>query len=593
MRHNLTGLSATVMAMLALAGCTDDNYDLSDIDTTTRINVTDLVLPVNIDPIRMGDVLKFDPESKIQPVTIGGKEFYALVQNGDFSSKDIDIHPVKAEIGHLDPTYASLDFEMPNYSDRKKVTFESVRCPIREVGAKDFGYKATGIDPAIESVTSVETKPFHFTMNISLTAEGLDISEIEFKDVKIRAPKGLILKGKPSVGEYYPTTGFWEIPSFKASGSHTAISLTAVGVDFKKAGIGIVNRELDYSGEFIIETADALVTADVSHMPSHADFTLSYDLDDFEATAFSGRIDYSFDGISIPAVSLEDIPDFLKGDKSNIALANPQIYLNVNNPVSEYPIHFDSGLLLQAERTGYAPIPFRPSREIQVTNRHGAGPYNYLLGVDFENRNVPTEPVDFNTNLEFVAFPTLGDLLTTPDGYPVKGLPQSIDIKLENTRIPSQPIENFRLEPIGGINGHYSVVAPLALKDGSFIYYTDRRDGWNDEGDIDDLTVTTLELTAKAVNNCPVALQLTVWPLVRDKDGNVSRSGAKVESNTIPANETVNLSITLDGEIKGLDGFDIEAVLTGGSSQDALTPSQTLDLTDIRAKVSGYYQTDF
>lgn len=579
------------MAMLALAGCTDDNYDLSDIDTTTRVNVTDLVLPVNIDPIRMGDVLKFDPESKIQPVTIGGKEFYALVQNGDFSSEAIDIPPVKAAAAHLDPTYASLDIEMPNYSGKKRAVAETLRCPISEVGA-DFNYSATNIDPAIESINYVETKPFRFTMHISLTAAGVNISEIDFRNVRIRAPKGLTCEA--SIGSYDKVSGIWTIPELKANGSETAVSLLATGVNTILADAPIrPDHSLSFTGEFRIESAEAYVNADITGTPSHADLTLNYVLDDFEATAFSGRIDYTFDGISIPAVSLEDIPDFLKGDKSNIALANPQIYLNVNNPVSEYPIHFDSGLLLQAERTGYAPIPFRPSRDIQVTNRHGAGPYNYLLGVDFESRNVPTEPVDFNTNLEFVPFPTLGDLLTTPEGYPVKGLPQNIDIKLENTRIPSQPIENFRLEPIDGITGHYSVVAPLALKDGSFIYYTDRRDGWNDEGDIDDLTVTTLELTAKAVNNCPVALQLTVWPLVRDKDGNVSRSGAKVESNTIPANETADLSITLDGEIKGLDGFDIEAVLTGGSSQDALTPSQTLDLTDIRAKVSGYYQTDF
>ena len=72
-------------ATIALAGCVDDNYDLSNVDTTTRINVNDLVLPVNIDPIRLGGGLSFDENSKIQPVTMGGKEFYALVQGGEFS----------------------------------------------------------------------------------------------------------------------------------------------------------------------------------------------------------------------------------------------------------------------------------------------------------------------------------------------------------------------------------------------------------------------------------------------------------------------------------------------------------------------------
>lgn len=42
---------ATFPMLLLLTSCIDDNYDLSDVDTTSRINVNDLVLPVNIDPI--------------------------------------------------------------------------------------------------------------------------------------------------------------------------------------------------------------------------------------------------------------------------------------------------------------------------------------------------------------------------------------------------------------------------------------------------------------------------------------------------------------------------------------------------------------
>lgn len=80
---------ATVPMLLLLTSCIDDNYDLSDVDTTSRINVNDLVLPVNIDPIRLGDVIEIDDESRIQVVNLNGKEFYALVQNGSFVSDPI------------------------------------------------------------------------------------------------------------------------------------------------------------------------------------------------------------------------------------------------------------------------------------------------------------------------------------------------------------------------------------------------------------------------------------------------------------------------------------------------------------------------
>ena len=89
--------SAVALAALSLlTGCIDDSYDLSDVDTTTRVNINDLVLPVNIDPVTLGDVISIDPDSKIQTVSIGGKEFYALVQKGDFNSEPVAISGVAA-----------------------------------------------------------------------------------------------------------------------------------------------------------------------------------------------------------------------------------------------------------------------------------------------------------------------------------------------------------------------------------------------------------------------------------------------------------------------------------------------------------------
>ena len=46
-------------------GCVDDNYDLSDIDTTTRVEVKDLTIPVNIDAVTLSDILDLDDDSKI------------------------------------------------------------------------------------------------------------------------------------------------------------------------------------------------------------------------------------------------------------------------------------------------------------------------------------------------------------------------------------------------------------------------------------------------------------------------------------------------------------------------------------------------
>lgn len=588
MKHYYLGLSASVFAMLSIVGCTNDNYDLSDIDSTTRINVTDLVLPINIDPVKIGDVLEFEGDSKIQPVTIDGKEFYALVENGDFSSESIDIPSVKAPAVQLNPTHAEISIQVPDLPMRTRGIDVEVSAKIENVG-DDFCYSATNIDESIVRVDYVEIKPLKFNMYLNFNIDGVSIEKLTYKNVVIRAPKGLTCEA--SVGEYDKQTGVWSIPELTVNANKTDISLYATGVDAKLAGAEIKSdHSLDFEGELIIENADVSVNAELNDIPSHAELTIEYGLDDFEVVAFSGRVGYKISGIDIPSVSLGDIPDFLQGDKNNISLANPQIYVNVNNPVADTHVSFETGVLIEAVRGGYQNIEFRPNEKIVISDNYGSGPYNFLLGVDYDKRNVPTEPVDYNTNLDFIEFPTLGDLLTTPSDYPVKGLPESINIALENTCIPEQDVVNFRLEPIDGVVGHYSVVCPLALNDGSYIVYSDSSDGWNENGDLDDLTITKLELSADVVNNCPVDLDLTAYPI--DRNGN-RIEGVKFSSKKIQANASSELQILLEGNITGMDGVDFEAVLTGGKSEDALSPSQTLDLSNIRIKVSGYYTTEF
>ena len=74
-----------------LTGCIDNDYDLSDIDTTSEIKVNNLTLPVKIDAITLNDIFDISEDSKIQTVTVNGQEFYAVTQHGDINSQSINI----------------------------------------------------------------------------------------------------------------------------------------------------------------------------------------------------------------------------------------------------------------------------------------------------------------------------------------------------------------------------------------------------------------------------------------------------------------------------------------------------------------------
>ena len=62
----LTGLSSLVL--IAATSCVDNAYDLSDIDTTARLQVKELVVPMNIDKATLDQVLDLDDDSEVKKI---------------------------------------------------------------------------------------------------------------------------------------------------------------------------------------------------------------------------------------------------------------------------------------------------------------------------------------------------------------------------------------------------------------------------------------------------------------------------------------------------------------------------------------------
>lgn len=572
-------------ASVILFGCVDDSYDLSNADTTTRVNINDLVLPVNIDPVKLGDVIDIDKDSKIQSVNIGGNEFYALVESGKFESKPISIDGVSAAAKPIDPTRETLRRFIEGTDSRHRVPMGEFIFPIVEVG-NYFSYDAIDIDDAIVSLGYIETAPFEFRLNLEIEDPLTTIASMAFADMVIRSPKGLT--ATPSTGTYDPATGIWRISRVDAVKNHASIALIATGIDTKVAGVSIrPDRSLDFNSEFHIESGYVDIEPISTSFRDEVSFVITYDLSDFEVKSFSGEIRYALEGLDIAPVRLTDIPDFLKGEETSISIANPQIYLQINNPVAGVPLDCRTGLRLTTLRDGLSPLTYTLDSPVEIGHSLGeTGPYNFVLSPSADDLQIPD---GFADGLKWQKFSTLGSLLTTPADWSVKGLPDEIEIDLVDAGVPTQKVNGFTLpHTLPAAEGRYELMAPLALNDGSHIIYSEVRDGWNDD-EVDAITINRLELTAHAVNNCPVSIQLTAYAI--DKDGN--QIDAKVESNTLAANAETDLVIALTGEVRHLDGIRFVAVLESGSTGAVLSPEQTLSLENIRAKVTGYYEKEF
>ena len=87
-------------ATLCLSSCTNNDYDLSDIDTTVGVNVKELTIPLNLDVITLDAMLDMDENSQIKKQENGE---YAVVESGTFHSSTIKVPGFTAAAPSITP----------------------------------------------------------------------------------------------------------------------------------------------------------------------------------------------------------------------------------------------------------------------------------------------------------------------------------------------------------------------------------------------------------------------------------------------------------------------------------------------------------
>lgn len=592
-QHALAATAATTMTML-LTGCIDNGYDLTDIDTTSEIKVNDLTLPVNLAPVTLSDIIAVgeNEDDKVKEVTINGKTFYAVEETGSFSSDPLRIDPFSAAPDPIYPTSAEFALTGPaGAKGRRRATADAQTYTLTAPVEKKLDYRADGIDKAIHSVTYTDLE--NLRMAFVFRMDGPQgIAGRELRDMSLRLPKGLRMAD--AAGRTYDAaTGTMTIASLPldANGRGT-LELNATGIDLAANGTDIdhESHSLLLDSHFTIDRASLVLTPAAgttpADMPRSVTVDVSYELGTFNATAISGAIEYDLEGegLDMAPIELNDLPEFLAQDKTNLILHNPQIYLSVSNPLGADRLDSQTGMRLTALRDNQQPEAFTLDR-FTIGHSRGEGPYNFCLS--------PVAPADvpeeYRSGMEHVGFASLSNVLSG------KGLPKSIGVDLISPKVPMQNVAGFRLgRDLPRMEGTYRLLAPLALTgdahSGSVIYYTDRKDGWNDE-DIDAIVISTMKLTTEVSSTLPLNAVLTAHPL--DKDGRVI-DGVSVTGGNIPANaQDVPVELTMTGTVEHLDGIEFTAEVRPDGSSATLAPSQSMTLKKIRITVGGTYTKKF
>lgn len=584
--------SLVSLMALSLLTCVDNAYDLSDIDSTIGVKVNDLVIPLNIDAIMLQNILNLEDDSQIKE--INGE--YAFLEEGSFKSNPIEVPSFIIPAPKISPIKETLDiasYEISTFSLSIPDDFHLFNAET-DKASTSFNFEAQNIDLALVKIDEIST---NFLVKLFFSFSGLDtfLNSIEIEDLKIQLPKGLEATASDQ-GTYDPATGILTFNNTVLSDANLQkeITISVSKIDAKQAGLELTNGKLllettaSLSGKFAIYGRNLKQPVDMTQLEELK--TLTYQLDinfpngDIEVTEFSGDVQYQFDDINVSALIIDNLPDLLNQEGTDIRIANPQIYVSIDNPLyNDYQLQTKAGIKL---------IPTPKSELTFVTNLTFTESMNkFCLS--------PLQPEKmYVAGSTYVPFTNLGDILSGDE------LPNKIDIEIVNPEVPQQTVRNFQLgQNLGTVQGDYIFYAPLAMTAEAQIHYTDTLDGWSGD-ELDRLIVDNLDIDAKVQSNIPFGFKAIAYPI--DKSGNkLTKNGQPIEAtlqsvgtdgtikDILPALANTSILIEMEGPLKDIDGIIVKAILNGAEGNHSLKPNQKIQLTDIKLKISGEYINEF
>lgn len=291
---------------------------------------------------------------------------------------------------------------------------------------------------------------------------------------------------------------------------------------------------------------------------------------------FTGEVEYEFEPFDIPEVNMNGLPAMLKGNGTKITLGEPQLYMELFNPLMDYGAWMEAGLRLM-------PMKGEETRECMMDN-------GCLLHTSPDQRltTFVLAPVKPEKTLqgwgtpEFLPFTDLKYLLRTGGGVPDK-----IEVEVTDARLPLQRVVNVPMEKsLGGVEGYYSFYVPLVFSEGSIIEYSDTLSFTG--GMEHALNIRYLKLEGVATMGMPMEdVVVSVQPLCENDERALERSFSIAKDDK---DKPFELTFDFGKEaLKRLEGIAIKTVFRV-SDNEKLKPSHYVAIKDLRIKVDGYYE---
>ncbi len=584
LKHHLLPSALLVAGFLTLTGCTNNDYDLNNVDATMGFGSESLVIPnSSTKDIPLKDVLDLKEGGCV--VTDAAGNYLFQLAGGDVEAAKPNISPIILEVCNL----FTGDITLNTATSAAKAK----RAPaggIHFTSPKITMFEYHGNDRAVKSLNEADIDETDINIKLDFSHIAAAIPTIE--SATLTLPAYLDIKQINGNGNGVPTIAGATINITGITTSRALeLTLKTQKLNFTNHNdhgeLTINNGAIDLTGYLSIAlqcNVTGVLTGDTN---IKAQIGVANNI--ITLRTATGIFDPEINLSTLGEVDITGLPNFLDDDDVVADLDNPQILLTVNNDMD------------MAANVSATVISTKEGRELaRVT--------------------LPEMSVAKNGQSKICICRQKTNELTQQYGeanvYAVSNLSTLINripdhIKIVDVNAHAKPeVATIVFGKEYQVKPSYEVNAPLAFGENAKIVYEDSFTGWND--DIDELDLaegTYIEVTANVENKVPAYLTVKAYPV--DAQGNKIEDKLLIEipdevaastDGTTAVTTPITMKITpkVKNSLKQLDGlvFRLEgsAKSANGNKVTGISLNErehTLKLNDIKVKIVGKIIGDF
>ena len=572
-KRPLIAVALLLTSLGITTSCIDNSYDLNkDIDMTISAGGEHLAIPVGYtEKITLDKIIEIEEGDDLQ--LVDGE--YHLLKKGNIDN-------ATTEMGEVTVTGTTTIIEATEIA---KVTAASADMEfikdIDQVGTIEVS--AHDIDAAIKEIGTLKAaSPTELTINLGITAgENMDFDKITFPDLKITFPS--ILDFEPYIGLSNNILDLNDLTINK--GEEKKISLQVKGYKFGNEtpdGKKIIGNTLNINEEVKVEGKAAVYVK--MNSSGTITFTPTIELQEMDIQSVTGVIQPIIEPTG-STVNLENLPDFLEDDATELDITNPIFTFIAKNPL-EAPIVLNG--TMQGEKNGSI-----IEGSTVILGRNGIDQQDIILEKGDNIIALSRLGTGGPEGSKNIKVSNINDL--------IKKIPDVVKVDL-NPLVEYATYYTVDLTTSYAMESNYDIDIPLNFGSNLKIVYDETID--NFDLDLEDVDIKKAILSINAVNTIPLAMEIKNENVsALDANGNVikdidvtvegtiteSKDGKAEVSSTL----NINLNETAEGAISKLDGLKLKVTAVPGQATDVqLLSTQWLQLTDMKLKIPNGIKVD-